>query len=149
MSTEANLETQQIQGEAINTGEFELLKRVFAESVIDHDPAPDQGVGAGGFIRFFTSFRNAFPDLQIAIEHLVANDTDIAIAYSVTGTHLGTFQGIPPTGRRMKARGMQIARFENGLIVERWGSSDELGMLKQIGAVVGIDPNRIGSLVQP
>ena len=30
---------------------------------------------------------------------------------------------------------MQIARFEDGKIVERWGSSDELGILKQIGAV--------------
>jgi predicted ester cyclase len=29
---------------------------------------------------------------------------------------------------------MQIARFENGKMVERWGSSDELGLLEQIGA---------------
>jgi len=42
--------------------------------------------------------------------------------------------GVPATGKRIKARGMQIARFENGKMVERWGSSDELGILKQIGA---------------
>ena len=32
--------------------------------------------------------------------------------------------------RRVKARGMQIARYENGKLVERWGSPDELGILK-------------------
>jgi len=33
-------------------------------------------------------------------------------------------------------RGVQIGRFEGGKIVERWGSSDELGILKQLG----VDP---------
>jgi hypothetical protein len=31
---------------------------------------------------------------------------------------------------------MQIARYENGKLVERWGSSDELGILKQIGVKI-------------
>jgi steroid delta-isomerase-like uncharacterized protein len=142
-----NLSTQGLQGQAINTGDLELLRRVFDERVVDHDPAPSQGEGAEGFIRFFGGFRAAFPDLQIAIEHLVASDSEIAIAYTVTGTHLGTFLGIPATGRKMKARGMQIARFESGLIVERWGSSDELGILTQLGASWVLDP--LASVLQP
>jgi predicted ester cyclase len=43
---------------------------------------------------------------------------------------------IPPTGRKIEARGLQIGRFEDGKIVERWGSSDELGILKALGADV-------------
>jgi hypothetical protein len=31
---------------------------------------------------------------------------------------------------------MQIARYENGKLVERWGSPDELGILKQIGVKI-------------
>jgi hypothetical protein len=34
-------------------------------------------------------------------------------------------------------RGLQIGRFENGQIVERWGSTDQLGILQQIGAAPG------------
>ncbi len=56
-----------------------------------------------------------------------------AIAYTVTRTHKGDFQGIAPTGRTTEARGVQIARFEDGRIAERWGSSDELGILRQLG----------------
>lgn len=64
-----------------------------------------------------------------------ATDDDIAIAYTLSGTHKGNFLGVAPTGKRIHARGMQIARFEDGKIVERWGSSDELGILKQLGAI--------------
>ncbi len=135
MSKQDNIETQKKQGEAINKGHLEVLREVFAPNVVDHDPAPDQGKGPAGFIEFFTRFRAAFPDLEIAVDHLVADEDNVAIAYTITGTQKGSFMGVPATGRKVEARGMQIARFEGGKIVERWGSSDELGILKQIGAL--------------
>ena len=67
------------------------------------------------------------------MEQLVADDDNVAIAYTITGTHQGDFLGVPATGRQIKTRGMQIARFHNSQIVERWGSSDQLGILQQIG----------------
>ena len=137
MSKEANITTAQKMGEAVVTGKLENLHDVFAPDVIDHDPAPDQGQGAEGFIHFFTHFRTAFPDLNIAVDYMVADEDNIAIAYTITGTHHGSFQGIAPTGKKIKARGMQIAKFNaNARIQERWGSSDELGILQQIGAAI-------------
>jgi predicted ester cyclase len=57
------------------------------------------------------------------------------IAYTITGTHQGPFQGIPATGKKIKARGMQTAKFDaSARIKDRWGSSDELAILQQIGA---------------
>ncbi len=67
---------------------------------------------------------------------MVADDENVAMAYTITGTHKGDFHGVAPTGKKIEARGMQIARFEDGRITERWGSSDELGIFKQLG----IDP---------
>ena len=139
MSKQDNIATQKLQGEAINKGRLQELHTVFAENVVDHDPAPDQGKGPEGFIAFFTNFRTAFPDLSIAVDHMVADEDNVSIAYTITGTHKGSFMGIPATGKKIKARGMQIARFENAKIVERWGSSDELGILKEIGAVKGAE----------
>lgn len=133
MSQQDNIAATQHLGEAINSGNLDVLHDVFAPTVVDRDPAPDQAPGPEGFIQFFTEFRTAFPDLKIAVEQLVADDDNVAIAYTVTGTHQGDFLGIPATGRQIKARGVQIARFQNGQIVERWGSSDQLGILQQIG----------------
>lgn len=119
-------------GEAINSGNFDLLDDVMSSDVLDHDPAPDQSPGPEGFKRFFTTMRTAFPDLRVEVEHMVADDDNVAIAYRIRGTHEGDFQGVPATGHEIDARGMQIARFKDGHIVERWGSSDEAGIMKQL-----------------
>ena len=134
MSQQDNIKAQQQFGEAVNSGNLNALRDIVAPNAVDHDPAPDQGPGPEGFIKFFAMMRSAFPDLKIAVEHMVADEDNVAFAYTITGTHSNDFLGVPATGHQISARGMQITRFENGKQVERWGSSDELGILQQIGA---------------
>ena len=135
MAREENIAAQEKFGQAANTGNFDLFDEVVAPDAVDHDPAPDQGRGPEGFKTFFGMMRNAFPDLGIAVDQMVADDENVAIAYTVTGTHQGEFQGVEPTGKSISVRGCQISRFEDGKLVERWGSSDELGILQQLDAV--------------
>ena len=137
MSKQQNLAANIKLGEAVASGDFSIFDQVFASDVVDHDPVPDQGPGPEGFKTFFTMMRTAFPDLNVSVDHLTQTETDIARAYTIHGTHKGIFAGIAPTGETIAARGMQIARFENGQIVERWGSSDVLGILTTLGAKVG------------
>ena len=82
---------------------------------------------------FFSQMRAAFPDFKVALEALVADDESIAIVYTLTGTHEGPLGAITPTGRKMKIRGAQFSKFKDGKMVERWGSSDQLGLLTQLG----------------
>lgn len=140
MSQQDNITATKRFGEAVNSGNLDVFHEVMAPLVVDHDPAPDQGPGPEGFIRFFQAFRAAFPDLSVSVDHMVVDEDNVAIAYNVTGTHQGNFLGVPATGRQISARGMQIARFQNGQIVERWGSSDQLGIFQQIG----VDPTATG-----
>ena len=134
MSKEQNIQAQTRFGEAINSGNLEAMRDLVAPAVVEHDPGPTQGPGAQGYIDLFTEMRTAFPDLKATPEHITADENSVALAYTIEGTHQGPFMGIAPTGKRIKARGVQIARFEDGKMVERWGSSDELGILKQLGA---------------
>ena len=135
MSKEANLATLTKFAEAVNTGNFDLFKEAVSIENVDHDPAPGQVPGPEGYRMFFSGLRNAFPDLSVAPETLVADDESIAFAYTITGTQNGPFMGIAPTGKKIKIRGMQISKFKDGKMVERWGSSDELGMLQQLGVL--------------
>jgi steroid delta-isomerase-like uncharacterized protein len=139
MSREENMATQERMAAAVNSGNLDVLNDVFTPNVVDHDPAPDQGPGPQGFIHFFETLRGAFPDLHVTPEHMVVDDDNVAFAYTITGTQQGDFLGVAPTGKRISARGMQIGRFEGGKIVERWGSSDELGILHQLG----VSPERV------
>jgi len=133
VSKQENIAAQEAFGEAINTGQLERLRDLVAADSVDHDPAPGQGPGPEGFISFFSDMRSAFPDMHVEVEHLVADDDNVAFAYTLTGTHDGPFQGHDATGRKIEVRGMQISRFADGLLVERWGSSDELGIMSQLG----------------
>lgn len=136
MSIDDNIAAQEHLAESINAGNIDAAGETFAQDAVDHDPAPGQGPGREGFKAFFTELTTAFPDAHIEPAHMVVDDEHIAIAYTLTGTHEGDFNGVAPTGKAIEVRGVQIGRFEDAKIVERWGSSDELGILKQLG----VDP---------
>jgi steroid delta-isomerase-like uncharacterized protein len=135
MSKEANLAALGKFAEAANSGNFELFKEAVSAENVDHDPAPGQVAGPEGYRIFFSRMRAAFPDFTAAPETMVADDDTIAFAYTITGTHTGSLLGIPPTGKKIKIRGVQISKFKDGKMVERWGSSDELGLLQQLGVM--------------
>jgi predicted ester cyclase len=44
--------------------------------------------------------------------------------------------GIPPTGNRVNFTGISIYRIEGGQIAESWSVSDDLGLMRQIGAIL-------------
>ncbi len=133
MSTEANIVSQEAFGAAVNEGDLDALDALVTADSVDHDPSPGQGPGPAGFKGLFGELRAAFPDLRIAVDHLTASGDDVAFAYTVSGTHRGDFQGHPATDRRFSVRGVQIGRFVDAKLAERWGSSDQLGILTQLG----------------
>ncbi|WP_030980720.1 ester cyclase [Streptomyces sp. NRRL S-1824] len=135
MSRDENLAAQNAIAEAVNSGNLEELVKVVATDSVDHDPAPGQVPGPAGYQAMFAEIRAAFPDLHVDVEHLVTTDDELAFAYTISGTHLGELMGHSPTGRKVSYRGMQISRFADGKLVERWGSSDELGMLRQLDLI--------------
>jgi predicted ester cyclase len=51
------------------------------------------------------------------------------------GTHRGELMGIPATGRRVEVAGITIERLVGGKIVEHWRVTDEVGLLRQLGAL--------------
>lgn len=132
--TEINIAAQEAFGEAVNSGSLDFDDLVAANSV-DHDPAPAQAPGPQGYRDMFAELRAAFPDFHVEVEHVTAAGADVAFAYTITGTHEAEFQGHAASGKPIEVRGVQIGRFEDGKLVERWGSSDQLGILTQLGLV--------------
>jgi len=132
-SRDTNLAAQTAFGEAANSGDFAAFADLVAPDSVDHDPAPGQVPGPQGYAAMFGELRTAFPDMHIEVDHLVADDDNVAFAYTFSGTHTGDFQGHPPTGKSFSVRGLQISRFVDGRMVERWGQSDQLGILTQLG----------------
>jgi steroid delta-isomerase-like uncharacterized protein len=142
MSKEANLAILGKFAEAVNTGKFELFQEAVSAENVDHDPADGQVQGPEGYRTFFSGLRNAFSDLSVTLDTMVADDDSIAFAYTLTGTQDRPLDGLAPTGRKVKIRGLQISKFKGGKMVERWGSSDQLGLLQQLGAIAAAGKTR-------
>lgn len=134
MTRQANIDATKRWGEEVaSNGHFDVLDEVLAPGFVDHDPAPDQGPGIKGLKDFFRTMRTAFPDMKAEVVEMTATDDHLAMRYTLSGTHEGEFQGVPATGKSFEVSALQLGRYEDGQCVERWGSTDELGMLKQLG----------------
>lgn len=137
MAKQDNIDKLEKMGaQCINNNDLSVFDDIWAADCVDHDPAPGQGTGGQGLKQFWSDFLAAFPDLTIEVDQMLATDELSSMAYRVLGTHDGGFMGVEPTGKKMQIRGLQMSRHtDDGKIVERWGSSDVLGILQQIGAV--------------
>jgi predicted ester cyclase len=77
----------------------------------------------------------AFPDLEVISKLVLSNGDLVAVNLVGRGTHQGTFQGVPPTGRRWAATCSAFYRVSDGRIVDSWINWDLLGILEQLGGV--------------
>ncbi len=136
MTSETNIAALQRMADMVNRGNLDTLDEVVDQDAVDHDPAPGQQPGPEGFKSFFTALRTAFPDLALEPVTVVADDEHVAMAYTINGTHQGEFQGLAATGRRISVRGVEIVKFRDGKLIERWGSSDEMGIMAQLGVTM-------------
>ncbi|HTW05774.1 MAG TPA: ester cyclase [Streptosporangiaceae bacterium] len=135
MARDENLAVQARCGELLQAREFDRLGEVFAADVVDHDPSLNQLPGVEGVKQFWKGFHSSFPDYDLKVDAVSADDDYATIVYRISGTHRGDYMGVPPTGRHFDVRGIQLGRFVNGMFVERWGSSDGMGILTQLGIV--------------
>ncbi len=88
-----------------------------------------------GQYQFLTAVRTAFPDLHCTIEAVVAEGDMVAVRATMTATHVGEWQGMAATGRKISWSLMVFDRLENGKVVEEWENVDRLGIMQQLGAI--------------
>ena len=80
-------------------------------------------------------FRQGFPDVVSTIEDLIAEGDRVVARWRARATHQGEYVGIPPTGKEVEFTGISVYRIEEGKIAQSWTELDELGLMRQIGAV--------------
>lgn len=121
--------------ELFNRHDLSAIERHWAADAVDHDPEPGQGPGVDGIREVLAAYLHAFPDLRMRIDHVVADGDRVGVRWTATGTFTRELMGIPPTGRSATITGVELLRVVGGKIVERWGSKDDLGLMRQIGLI--------------
>src|SRR5947207_3881955 len=112
MSAEANKAlVRRFYEEVWGGGDLDVADEVFVHEYERHDfRAGDAAPGAEGQKQIAAAFRTAFPDLTWEIDFILADGDLVAGRWTATGTHLGTWAGVEPTGRSMRFSGINVFR---------------------------------------
>lgn len=125
--------------DAVNSGDEQVIAKMIDEyvdpDVVFHAPVPTGVTGVQAFRQVWTVLLRAFPDLNVANDDVIAEDDKVVVRNTVTGTHLGEYRGVPPTGKSVRYNEIFIARFAGGRIAEIWGVVDVYAQLRQLGMI--------------
>lgn len=122
--------------EVWNRGNYDVVDELVADDFVGHSATPDQEIhGPEGVKQFYMALRMAFPDIHFTIEDQIAEGDKVVTRWRAQATHLGEFQGIPPTGNQGMITGITIDRIAGDKLVECWTEIDELGLLRHLGVM--------------
>jgi len=82
-----------------------------------------------------TAWLTGFPDLQFALEQMIAAGDRVVSLCTMRGTHTGVWMGIGPTGRKVSFPIITIHRIANGKIAEDWVLVGWLMLFQQLELV--------------
>jgi steroid delta-isomerase-like uncharacterized protein len=117
--------------EILSQGRFELAEQLYAKDFINHgihstaNLEEDQAALKG--------WHQAFSDIVIVPEKLIAEDDLVTVYWIARGTNTGTGNRLPATGKKAELAGITIWRIVDGKIKEEWSAFDRLSMMQQLG----------------
>jgi predicted ester cyclase len=117
----------------LNEHDPDLVDTFIAPDYRNHNAFVSDGREANR--RFWAAFFTALPDLTATMEDLVIAGDRVVGRFIYRGTHAGEFMGIPPTGRPVEMRSIDIWRVAGDMFVEHWDELNTLQLLEQMGAL--------------
>jgi len=121
--------------EVLNQGRLEVADEIVAEDFVELDPFPGQQPGREGLKEVLAMMSAGFPDIHWVVEEMVGEGEKVVTRFTWTGTHRGTFLGIPATGKSVSVKGVVIDRVVDGKMTDSRILMDTMGMLQQLGVV--------------
>jgi steroid delta-isomerase-like uncharacterized protein len=124
---------------AWSDGEIDAFEKILAPGYVRHTKSGHED--AAQLREAIEQSRTAFPDLVTEILQSVEQDDMIAIRWQSSGTHTGSFMGVPSTERTVTVIGASFCRFDDGMLAEEWVVWDprELLSAMKIWTVGGTD----------
>ena len=132
MSEQNKTAVRRLFDELWNKGSLPVADELIAPTYTHHDAStPDVGRGPESEKKRVTHYRNAFPDMRLTIEDIIAEGETVIARWSCRGQHKGELNGIAPTGKQVAFTGVTIARFAGGKMVEGYVNWNALGLMQR------------------
>jgi steroid delta-isomerase-like uncharacterized protein len=127
---------RQFVDEFWNRGNLNAADELMTGDAVIHEPVAGK---PGDLKAVATAIRAAFPDWHSSVDEMLVEGDRVVERWTGRGTHLGEFQGIAPTGKRVAVPGVVFYRITDGKIAEFRGQFDRLSLMQQLGVIPGSD----------
>lgn len=131
---DANRDVVKKYHEVWSNGQVNELDKILAPDFVCHFIDGIEWKGIDGANSAITSHRKSFPDWNEEIVDMISEGDKVVTRFKSTGTQLGAFNGLDPSGKKVTIYETAIHRIANGKIVEQWGFPDALGLNRQLEA---------------
>jgi steroid delta-isomerase-like uncharacterized protein len=118
-----------------NQGDVSAVTALYSPTYVYHDPANPRVKSVRDFEQLVTSFRRAFPDLQMVVEGQIGEGDLVVSRWGARGTHKGHWFNIAPTDKHVMVTGITIDLLRDHQIAESRVNWDALGLFQQLGLV--------------
>ena len=109
--------------EFLPAGDAALAEEFVSPDIVMYYPGQPEQRGLDTLLALVAANREAFPDLVWTVEQMAADGDTVAVRYTMTGTHRGTFAGVASTDKPVVAQSMAFYRLADGKIIEERPSS--------------------------
>ncbi|HSC50951.1 MAG TPA: SgcJ/EcaC family oxidoreductase [Gaiellaceae bacterium] len=107
------------------------------DSVFENHVTGDVNVGREAIGNAIRGIFAVFPDLTFETRRAYVRDDLVVQEWTARGTHEGTMTRsgieVPPTGRKVEYRGMDVIPIRDGLVARKDVYSDSVTLLRQLG----------------
>jgi len=121
--------------ETFATQDWRAFRELYAHDARLSSPLAGVVEGPDAIVAGTEAFVTAFPDAVVISEPPIVDGDRAVIIGEVSGTHVGTIMGLPPSGRAFRLVGTFVFVLRDGLIVDERRIYDFTGLLIQIGVL--------------
>ena len=82
---------------------------------------------------------STYPDYHVTIDDMIAEGNQVVVEWTHTGTHLGSYYGVPPSNRTIVGHCISIYRLRDGQIVGARGMWDRGEIWQQLDLIPPTD----------
>jgi steroid delta-isomerase-like uncharacterized protein len=125
-----------LAAEVFSGGNMKTFDDIIADNYVNHSmPVPNLPGTKNGFRQIVAATREAFADLHVHVRDMVAEGSFVVFRDNVEATSKAPCFGVPANGAKLAWTEIHFLRVDDGKIVEHWTNFDQLGILRQLGAI--------------
>jgi predicted ester cyclase len=122
--------------EAIDAADFGRTAGLLDDGFAMHYLGVPEPISKPVLLEMIRGYFGPFPDMRHEVLQTLTCGDYVTMRVTVHATHRDTYEGIAATGRQVAVGGIHVLRFADGKIVEWWAAEDDLGLLRQLGAII-------------